>query len=144
MDTADRITDYRGKYGYLNFSEAEQIIKDEVADAKIKDSLESIQTKGKDERKDVIKSLIAEYNLEKLSNYLSDDDLEVVSEIKEDEITANDSVINQKKDRINVLTRRKQLMEKLASQEKTLKSQENEIKSLDYDIKRLESRQEQK
>ena len=144
VDTADYITSTSGQYGYFKFNEAERIIENEVAHTKITGSLQAIQEKGKDERKDVIKGLMAEYDLKRLSEYLTDDDLEIVAEIKEEEINANDSVINQKKDRINVLTRRDQLMKKLAEQEKTLKSQESEIKSLDYDIKRLESRQEQK
>lgn len=126
-----------------NFMEV-TLEKDVNRDAKITRSLQSIQTKGRDERKGVIKGLMAEYDFKKLSEYLSDDDLEVVAEIKEEEITANDSIIGEKKDRINVLTRREQLMKKLASQEEALKSQESQIKSLDNDIKRLESRQGQK
>ena len=144
VDTADRMISPTGTYGYFKTSEAEEIVKNEVADTQIKSSLQLIQNKEKDERKNTIKNLMTEYKFEKLSEYLSDDDLEIVAEIKEDEITANDSVINQKKDRINVLTRREQLMKKLAEQEKTLKSQESEIASLDYNIKRLEYKQEQK
>lgn len=61
-----------------------------------------------------------------------------------EETTLNDSEINEKKDKINVPTKREELMKKLASQEEILNNQESKINSLNQDIERLEAKQEQK
>lgn len=145
VDRVNSITDYDRIYGSINFSNAEEIVKNEKMDKKIRESLEKLEpVDEKEERRNELKKLVTEFGLQRLTDYLSDDDLEIITELRDEEIDRNEDIIKEKEDKIDVLTRRQQLMEKIQKQEGRLKEQERKIESLDYEIKNLEARQGRK
>lgn len=111
-------------------------IRQMVENEKISKALETSE-----DRKSVLEDLLRKYGINRLEAFLSDTDMELLTEIGEEKIQRNKDTIESRKAKIDELTKREQLLAKLSKQEETLKGQEDEIKRLDRKIARLESQQ---